>query len=550
MKGWFSIFIATALSAAIARAEAPKCDWNGEIYKDKVSEDCQKEFEGKLTNEQDKIFARRMFKEWTSAKGFEVEADDGYLQISSETGDYEFQSQWISQDPPMMWINGNVVADDTKNDPSIYRRIERMMKKSEMMEVSARNPIRYLFQIDEAFAAKAQGGTAQNLEFLYTVNNFTGSAGEILSGKDTTGQIVYEDTSGFGRFFGSKEQYTCNGNMVGERELTIDGRKIHVKPISRTDFKITGLLNGKEVRVHLAGHSAREGEKPRVHTWTDKHGKTHKRLIYSTPCNGYQNGKMADHCRDAWSSFIESHPEAKKKFDEMVKAKGDKVNWNRDITCGALYRVDGAKDADIAAKAKDCRHFFWTRFPVSASRFSENSAQFEVCEDSTKGVNCKKTSPEDLAKLRDERLAKTDRTPNHDTEVALRDAYRKELDAAGFNADKLCPKPSAGRPSGECMMGEAAYVNPACTIVYDKMPDCQKWPGKVDAKKEAPLSAAYKAMQTPLVQEVKTEGSHVKGLLEKRLLGLMMLGDCCGNSQCASKISSKSIELKNSKSVQ
>ena len=508
-----------ALAATSAHAATSSCGWSKEIFSGKISDKCQKEFEGKLTDEQDKIYSRRMFKDWNVPAETEVYADHGFLEVSNEREQTMFQSQWLQKKPAMMWINGNVVIDDS-SDKSIYRRIERMFKKAESMSTASRNPIMNFIMGNEAYAAKTD--VTQNLEFLYTVNEFTGSADEVLNEKDSSGAVDMKGgvSSLWASITGAKDQYVCRDNKLGSQDIMIKGKKVTITPLSRTEFQVLGLSD-KTILVDMHGEAQHDGEKPIITKKIGRNGKIRYVTHYSKPCQGRSSEKLAGACKDAWGDWIKDHgdkePEIKSQFEALLAAKGDKADYAHDFSCANLYNADGSHlTSDDRKKIAACNSFFDDRFPKTGLRFGENSAQLKECD----GPKCRPITAEEFGKVEDSTLDDSTRAPNPDTVYNLRETYRSALKDASFDADSLCP------------------------ASYDASAKCDKWSGSPDSKQAIILKRAYNRMQNPLRAEAHNVGEDYRTDLSQRILGMMMLGDCCSDTSCSDKIASKHIELK------
>ena len=310
----------TGLTVFSSRAEAA-CNWNLEIFKAKISDSCQAEFMGKLTDEQDRIYSRRMFKDWNLPKGTEVSVEPGFLQVSNtETGEL-YQVAWLSDKPLMMWIDG-VVVSDASSDTSIFRRIEKLYKKAHEEAQARRDPVRTFLFGNDAYAELM--GPDLPLTNLYHVNGYTGTASDFLATRDQNLKGLFgnsEWASSWLSSWTSGRSNTCVANKIDDFKTDIDGKPVTIHQVTKTEFTVTGLVPGKSVKVDMNPSATGVA----VATGSGKSSKQKKKkkknsYIATYACDGRYSVDSDSQCKDAWTDYVSKHPDIKSKFDSVLSA--------------------------------------------------------------------------------------------------------------------------------------------------------------------------------------------------------------------------------------
>lgn len=582
------LFVVILTTANFAFAAKPVCSWASEIYKDKVSEVCRKEFLKKLDNEQDKIYAERLFKEWAPMAGYEVVVEPDFIQVQ---GKEEFlQIQWLSRKPAIAYINGEIVIDDSK-DPSIYRQIERMIDKSEFGATSSARleRIRWFLFGGEANAASKRVSPATDAAFLYTVDGRSGTALDIL-GRDedsavfdgklkegkvlpkTSGLLTSNAPNALLKFFGASEKLRCDSEkkmLAGPTKQTLDGQPITITALDRSTFLVQDYPKGKTSVVKMKGDGKWVGGYY-VNSRNSK-GKIRRRKngspikVFVTPCSGRYNAEVNDTCKTAWEDMMES-PQFAEDKEKMQEFMGQFENWQdvkfgQHITCDKVF--EGSR-----ASAKRCRTFLNAYAPGSSRRYNltedkgRHQADVFTCDpaqvEKKDWKKCAKADDiEHFASAEDDEV---DAKEARDAEVAARRAYQRAMieDSARAKADKsdakqadkfdrdaekvnpltVCPTPIAwDLKAGVKQTGQAAY---------DAMTDLGTCNPPPYANPSAAVKAAYEEVKKG-GKRLYREGAAAGGrdALERRLMGMMMLGDCCANAGCSDKVMEKyNIDLK------
>jgi hypothetical protein len=575
-------------SQAQADTGSKVCDWAYEAFAEKVSETCQRDLLSKLTDEQDKIFARRMFANWEPLKGYELVIDNGLIQyINDKTGD-DFQMFWLSHMPAIAVIDGVAVFDDAK-DPSVYRRIERMLRKAEetntALNVPRLNPIQSFLFSNEAYAMASS--RRQFVPFVFTVAGRSNTAEEYFDNDDEGGDTksgwaagalkdkgYLPKSNSWG--FNPGQSLVCKNppesGMLASHKETIDGKEVEITAISRTDFIVKDYpKTGNTLKVHMRGEatSAAYGSEQRVartdsrgkQLWSKRNSKTGKRYrLYRSaiPCNDMfkDSDNFHKQCVNAWFDLAdkEEFKEIKAYLDEPVvkieeksyvekfgdtiggllsSGKGDPGSL-RGIRCSTFYAGNGDSDRQ---KRKHCEDYF--KHLVTGDKgahVKEGGATYQVCE----GANintCVKKDPGEIALADKESVGTASWYKEYEARRNYRDLLRADLERIDYRnlsaaekrakVDEICPLPQA--------MGSS--------IAFSK---CSAPPKGV---KRATVDA-YKVISGADKRTPDAAGGPLRDRIERRLIGNMMMGDCCAskNSVCIAKLREKyNIDLDGSK---
>ncbi len=589
-----------------AQAAAPSCDWAYEMFKDKVSETCQQEFLTKLTDEQDKIFARRMFATWEPLKGYELVIDQNLIQyVNDDTGD-DFQMFWLSQTPAIAVINGVAVVDETK-DPSIYRRIERMLKKAEETSTAQNtpqnapliNPIQLFLFSNEAYAKASS--RRQFVPFVFTVSGRSNTAEEYFDNDDKGGDTIAGWASGALKDkgylprsstwgFNSSRTLQCNNppesGMLAKHTETIDGKDVEITATSRTDFVVKNYPKaGDTLKVHMKGEATSEafgtsGKRVANTDWRGKQiwskpnpktGKRHRLYRSAIPCNDMfkDSDDFHEQCVNAWFDLAdkEEFKEIKNYLDEPVvkveeKGFGEKIGDGvgralagdkpdpgslRGIRCSTFYGGNGDSDK---LKRKHCEDYFKNLvFGSKGAHIKEGGATFHLCENGNLKA-CVKKDPGEIALSDKDAVGTASWYKEYEARKKYRDLLRTDLERIDYRKLSKTEKQAIDAKPADTAKYKAK-VDEICplpralgsSIAFAK---CGSPPKGV---KQGTLDA-YKVISDADKRTPDAAGGPFRDRIERRLIGNMMMGDCCAskNSVCIDKLKEKyQIDLDGSK---
>lgn len=551
----FSIPLAAlAVSAKTASAgTSGACDWGTEMFKDKVSESCQKDLAGKLKDEQDRVYARRVFKNWQPLKGYEVIAEDGFFQAANAAGDV-FQAQWVSFEPAILYVNGQLIVDARK-ETSVYRKIDKLFEKANIANGDAKtawlSPLRRVLAEDAAEASNSS--TSDHVKdnfFVYSVNyrdttgktdTIAGTATSVLSGTDADQGGVLKDTGSHLKesnvlpcvsnsltwstsCSASTQTFVCNKDMTALTETTrkLDGKDVTITPVagSRTQFIVTGYPESDHViKVNMKGtDSVAPGLTYHVRDRNGRpayHNNGTPVLGYRTACSGRYVESINDSCKSAWADLVAAKSDLKADYDKYMKDhkldEASKVSYGRDISCEKVY-----SDSD---KARSCRTYLANRFSLNHRHFDEDHAEYVDCGTDRSCKNGEKVlDSEILAKVKP-----IDDSAKLDKEIKLRKAY-----IAAIDADPKKPEDKAGK--NFCALVSMDGSSPS--KVAD-LQACNK-PYRNASKDVVRAFADIKEGADNAL--FNKRGDDLRAVLTNRILGMMMMGDCCGDSQCVDGI--------------
>lgn len=575
--GLFTLGFGNAQAASPAKAEvAPKttaaaCDWVRELYKDKVSEACQKALLGKIKVEQDRIYAGRIFKDWQPMKNYEILLEKNFLQFTNQTtGDF-FQAQWLSFKPAIAYINGQLVIDESADD-SMYRRIDRLVTKAEManekQDKSSASAIRLFFMPNEAYAAtRSSRETASNGLFLFTMDGKTGTAEDFLGDSEdeklsnsslkqtnvlpSNGELVSDSLLAS---FGDTRGMHCDGKKLAPSTQKINGYDVTIKPVNRSTFVISGFKtkndpNGSRtftVRMDPDKDvAARKWVKDRV----KKDGK-HKRhrsghWVRGVACSSAFNDKINDSCKSAWGEMAssdrfseEQQGKIKEALAQFEKAEG--VQYGKHVTCEKVF--SGNEDR------RACRKFLTDKFP-SGKYVTAGNAKFYDCGDKDPAKSkCDELNEEDFSIVGQDKShgrsdvaqAAIDARMSY-IKAMMADPARAKMDKKNglrFNPVDHCPVPQEGIATSARSVGEQVGVTDRLSGLSEcKAPYKGASPEVMDAWAKVQKGGERVANES--------DGADFQRNVERRLMGMMMLGDCCGSDTCRETVASKqSIDLK------
>lgn len=543
-----AVLAGSDFSQAAVKGGSSSCHWGFEVFKSQVSEACQKSLLSKL-NEQDKIFAQRLFKEWEPLKGYDVQLEDGWMQFSNPKDDDFLEIQWISLEPAIAFINGVIVNDDSK-DASIYRRVERMLKKADDTTVAMGLPSRlerfkYFLLSDEALAAVRQ--SVDDSVFIFTAAGWTGDA-ETIVDKVNLAQSGHLPAKR--NFWESWDKVQCTDTNwgTGRKKVVsvqgnIQGQPVTIRsfPDSRTKFLVSGYpTNEAKLMVDFTGENAaapymqRTKLKPKYY-W--KKGKRYRRkyrggqVAYLAPCSGLYNEELNPSCGKLWQELA-----GDERFQEVQKAIGrhedsESIRWGQDISCAKVY----PGNANVMIRY-ECEQRLGSAFQKENRRFQEGQAKITRCTqvgESVDDAKCKEKlkagelpgeGPQIPENLRESKLGAM---------RAYADAWREDPKMAKLKPEAICP----GLALSESEQRSNSYL-----------PDCMEPPRGAGAK----LKAVHKEMKKGEVYiDGKVRGALAQRDLEKQVLGAMILGECCNSASCIDKIGAKTnIKLENGKTAQ
>jgi hypothetical protein len=543
-----------------AKPAGSSCDWVHELYKDRVSEACQSSLLGKIKVEQDRIYANRIFKDWQPMKDYEVVMEKNFLQFTNQkSGDF-FQAQWLSFKPAIAYINGQLVIDES-NDESMYRRIDRLIAKAEAAndkaEKSSVNAIRLFFLSNEAYAAVTQKSArdmSANGLFLFTMDGKSGTAEDFLNNSED-GLVSNSSLKEANVLPPSKEVgqgLTCDGKKLATSTQKIKGYDVVIKPVDRSTFVISGFKTKSDPngsRTFTVRMDPDKDVAPR--TWVKdkiKKAQKHKRRrghwVRGVPCSSAFNEKINDVCKSAWGEMAGSDQlteDQQNKIKEFVSQydKAEGIQYGRVISCEKVFSATDDRRA--------CRKFLNNKFPAG-SYVNADNAKFYDCgdKDPVKG-KCDELTEKDFSIV-----GKDNSRGNSETNQAAIDARmnyikammadpaRAKMDKQNglrFNPVDHCPVPAEGKLTSVQKAGEELDV-------YDRLSGLECKPPYKGAS--ADVQAAWAKVQKGGAQIAnENDGSDFQDAVQRRLMGMMMLGDCCGSDTCKQTVLSKqSINLK------
>lgn len=578
--------------AEVKKIETKSCHWAYEVYKTKIGENCQKDLLGKLSSEQDKIFAQRIFKNWQPLTGYEVETNDrGLIRIMSTKEDDFLEIQWISIEPAIAIINGVVVTDEVK-DESVYRRLERMLKKADDAKVamgfpSRRHPFQSLFSIEEAEAAGSSNVDDAAFMFMVDMNtdpakgpSYTVGSAEDLVTNDKVDFHNSHHISSKGNWLTRnlklwklnlyKETVQCQASGDGKGRMTIVSvkEKIGDKDVtiesvagSRTQFMVTGYPKaGDHVLVDFAkGTGARDKYMvkgkliSKGRTWTDKRGKKHRvkarygKPSYASPCTGLYRADFNDGCGKLWMDLAEDEkfPEVKEAIEKF--ADPEKIRWGKDISCDEIYpdkkEAGNLYRGNLAVTMRhECEEHFDTKFQKENRIFSEdkNQAHLSYCSSAVVS-SCTDKQSNSKKKLQDSDFDGEGPAAPENVRAVEIGGMQQYVEA--WNNDPSTTHYKS--PSDICpSLGLSADAQAAKS---DLAKDCLKPPKDAGAK----LKNFHKALSAGNVSLYgKVRGGQIRRDLEQKVLSAMILGECCNSQTCARAIEDKSgIKLEGAKSI-
>jgi hypothetical protein len=560
------------------------CDFPADLYATKLSEACQKDLTTKATNEQDKIYLERMFKNWVPfGPEYDISREEGYLEVyNSNTGEIN-QIEWVNyENPAIAYINGQLVVDSDK-DASIFRRLERMMDKSETEGGDvAMNPLLRLLRGENAEAAKKRQLQFQNSAFIFALEDGKQGKAEDLIAGDSDGWIFNHSLKSAGYFPNMKDKtFICDGNRIrGDITQNLGGKDVLIKQGGgKTEFSISGLIDGKVLRVNMkprADHQFVTDDKGRVKTV--RSARNSKRRVPLTlngqACQTRYNSSIVDTCKEGWEEFAKSRGTAEEQqavrtyIESVNTAKGGKAVYGRDFSCLKLYEtkgVDPKKEKEkwdkLAAQRRDCMIHFNTIVPPSRV-VSVKRADYSVCD--ANGGNCKGITPEQLAELRSKDQSTDERAYNSTMDrqqigQKLQQSRKEYADAVAEAVKEKNPSLSVSDVCGAATsefggMSENMVRGSDGSITYPaggrkiKYAPCRKpddFKALVSKEKFEILKKKFDASTKPDQAVAQVKGSIARGDIEKRLVGAMMMSQCCGSAKCQDVLKSKmGIELR------
>lgn len=590
----FAIALFTAFDfarAEVKKAETKSCHWAYEVFKTKIGENCQKDLLGKLANEQDKIFAQRIFKNWQPLTGYEVELNNsGLMRIMSTQDDDFLEIQWISIEPAIAIINGVVVTDEVKDD-SKYRRLERMLKKADEAKVAMglparRHPLHWLLLGDQAEALNGSS-RVDDAAFMFMIDIHTDPAKGPSYAVGTAEDLVANDkidlhdsnhVSRKGDWFvtkwWNKETVKCQAAGDGKGRMTIVSMKekigdkdvtIESVGASRTQFMVTGYPNsGERVLVDFAkGKGAMEPYKvrgkllSRGRTWTDKRGRKRRtkprygKPSYAMPCTGLYRADFNDGCGKLWMELAEDEkfPEVKAAIDRF--ADPDRIRWGKDISCAMIY-PDKKEPGNLyrgqlaSVMRYECEQRFGSKFQKENRIFAEDRGQAHLsycttasvssCTD--KQLNGKKNSKKRFEDADFEGEGPPDPEKLRAIEIG---GMQKYVETWNDDPNTIHYK----SPSDICpSLGLSAEAQAQKT---DLAKDCLTPPKAAGTA----LKQFHKALAAGNVDLYgKVRGGQIRRDLEQKVLSAMIVGECCNSEACAKAIETNAgIKLEGAKTA-
>lgn len=246
-----------SLVTSVALAKEPACTLDYALENPSAHKACAESLAKAATDEQDRSEMKYLFQRWKPIKGLHVFANDPYIAAEVD-GHVLFRAVWLSyRNPAILWLDGQILTDNS-NGPSIFRTVEKLLKKTQVAEIS-------LF--DEAHAVdgpktefvkdvlSAQSSVLASLRRVQT--DADDSLGEILPGYNWISKMV---TAHVSTNIGKKlaTHVDCDGNKLkgpfsfGDRNNGYEDQQPKtITPLSPIKFKITNLRKNSTHLINI-----------------------------------------------------------------------------------------------------------------------------------------------------------------------------------------------------------------------------------------------------------------------------------------------------------
>lgn len=592
----FSLFVEIFAIFFVSASASAKCNLPEEFYQEKVSEACRAHLVSQATDAQDKIYLERILKNWKPMTDYEILHEDGFLEVVNTVSGEVDQLQWISyESPAILYFNGQVVAETVANDGSIFRRIQRLIESAEKANATeGKSALRRLLEPNRANAATAN---TQVAAFVFQLDaDKKGKAAVILGAEADSESSFWRMFAGGSAYIKQNgilpdtrdKKFQCDANKVrGDVPQKLGEQEIVINQEARDKATVKGLLPDKQVlKVTMPKHGQQRVVEIDPATGKEKlvryQGRMVTRNILGRACQDKYNPTVAEKCKKAWDDFANSRAtdaekgEVRSYIQRVTQGRQGSVLYGRDFKCAELYKHDHlrgeAKRANVV-KLESCNRAMADVIPAG-NLIKAGAARYQVCNE--QGQSCKAIDAAELARLRnmgppvgrpggtfanDPQTARVTMERQH-RQLQDRKAYEEAVKAAvaaaprgsGVTLADICP---AGIPNGTFRVPQGvprdvtrSFNNDRREFTKFDFAEC-KAPNKAPIStyiaagaKRNRLAALFQKTKNPDRQIANERGEVARGDIEKRIMGMMMLGDCCGNRVCMEHMKQKlGIEL-------